>query len=121
MVEHEHASEGYADLVDAEVMQRSQVEGAKMAKEVWARMMGDGGQLYEAIVENGPLLPEWVVERIGAERIQTATEVLLEIDILTAGEWAEIESLRMAHAGLIVLLTMAEIAREAQERPTKTE
>lgn len=114
MVEYGHADEGYADLVNQDVLERSQVEGAKMAKEVWAKMMTDGGQLYESVVEHGPLLPEWIVERIGAERIQTAAEVLLEIDILTIGEWTEIDKMRTAHAGLVVLLTLAEIARERE-------
>lgn len=106
----------YGDLVDETVTERAKVEGAKMAKDAWDEMLSptSGAALYASIVENGPLLPEYIVSRIGAQRIQETAKVLLEIDMLSLGQWSQIEAVRTCHAGLVVLLTLAEIARECE-------
>jgi hypothetical protein len=119
-VNREHMDSGlrYGELVDADVAERAKVKGATMAKIAWARALGEDGLLYKNVLENGPLMPASIVEVIGVERMQEAAQVLLEVDILSAGEWSEIEAMRTSHAGLMVLLTLAEVARERQEGAT---
>jgi hypothetical protein len=111
-----HVSDGYGELVTDALKERAKAKGAECARDAWQEILGsdEGEQLYKAIVENGPLLPEWIVMRIGDERIRDAAKVLLEVDILSMGEWTEIEALRTCHAGLVVLLTLAEAAMEEQ-------
>jgi len=66
-----------------------------------------------------PLPPKDIVKHITVERMHEAINVLLEVDLLSDGQWTEIEALRTAHAGLIVLLTLAEIAQEEQTKEDK--